>query len=113
MGRVIAERLLQLDAHVFAFGKDLDCLEDTSSKITRITVDVSDWNAAYNGALAIGPVHGLVNNAGVAHIESFLDTSQHGWDEYENIVEFLIELLLSTRVEIASGVFKYCSGFPD
>lgn len=83
MGKVIAERLLQLEAHVFAIGKDIDCLQNSSSKLTKITVDVSDWKQAYEDAFKIGPVHGLVNNAGVAHIESFMETTQHGWDKYE------------------------------
>jgi len=28
----------------------------------------------------IGPVHGLVNNAGVAVIEPFFEVTENGWD---------------------------------
>lgn len=84
MGKVITERLLALDAHVFAVGKDLEDLLCTSGqKMTKLTVDIGDWESAYCKILELGPVHGLVNNAGVAHIESFLETTKHGWDEYE------------------------------
>jgi len=30
----------------------------------------------------IGPVHGLVNNAGVAVIESFFDVTKNCWNKY-------------------------------
>lgn len=84
MGKVIAGRLIALDAHVFAVGRDIESLPSTSGqKLTKVTVDIGDWDETYNKILEMGPVHGLVNNAGVAHIEPFLDTTQHGWDEYE------------------------------
>lgn len=84
MGKVITDRLLAMDAHVFAIERNAlsGC---PNGKFTEINVDVSDWDTAYCKVLEIGPVHGLVNNAGVAHIESFLKTTQHGWDEYANL----------------------------
>lgn len=83
MGKVIAGRLIALDAHVFAAGRDVEQLPDAANlKLTKALVDVGEWETAYDEVLAMGPVHGLVNNAGVAHIESFLETTKHGWDEY-------------------------------
>lgn len=85
MGKVIAGRLLELDAHVFAIDRNMDDLPSTACmKLTKVTMDVGDWDSAYTKLLEIGPVHGLVNNAGVAHIEPFLKTSQLGWDEYNS-----------------------------
>lgn len=84
MGKVIAERLIALNAHVFAIGKDMENLP-TASTLSKVDVDVGDWDLAYEKVLVLGPVHGLVNNAGVAHIEPFLETSKHGWDEYEHL----------------------------
>lgn len=89
MGKVITGRLLGLDAHVFAIGRDIESLPcKAGQKMTRITVDIGDWDSTYCKILEIGPVHGLVNNAGVAHIEPFLETTQHGWDEYEYKLTF-------------------------
>lgn len=89
MGKVITGRLLSLDAHVFAIGRDIENLPcKAGQKMTRITVDIGDWDSTYCKILEIGPVHGLVNNAGVAHIEPFLETTQHGWDEYEYKLTF-------------------------
>ncbi|VVC25440.1 Short-chain dehydrogenase/reductase, conserved site,NAD(P)-binding domain,Short-chain [Cinara cedri] len=86
MGKVIAGRLIALDAHVFAVGRDVERLPDADNlKLTKASVDVGEWETAYNEVLAMGPVHGLVNNAGVAHIESFLETTKKGWDDTLNI----------------------------
>ncbi|CAH1720262.1 unnamed protein product [Aphis gossypii] len=86
MGKVITGRLLGLDAHVFAIGRDIESLPcKAGQKMTRITVDIGDWESTYCKILEIGPVHGLVNNAGVAHIEPFLETTQHGWDDTLNV----------------------------
>jgi L-xylulose reductase len=83
-----------LDAHVFAIGRDVDTLPSSDNKkLIKVTVDVGEWDSAYSKVLEMGPVHGLVNNAGVAHIESFLNTTQHGWDEYVNINLFYISYL--------------------
>lgn len=81
MGKVIAGRLLGLNSRVIAVGKDIETLPD-DPKLTKISVDVSEWDNLFEQIQQIGPVHGLVNNAGVAHIESFLETTQHGWDKY-------------------------------
>jgi len=89
MGKVITGRLLGMDAHVFAIGRDIDSLPSTPDlKLTKVNVDIGDWDMTYTKILELGPVHGLVNNAGVAHIEPFLEMTQHGWDEYEYRLTF-------------------------
>ncbi|XP_060870258.1 L-xylulose reductase-like isoform X2 [Metopolophium dirhodum] len=86
MGKVIAGRLLAMDAHVFAVGRDIDSLPSIPGlKLTKVTVDIGDWDSTYSKILEMGPVHGLVNNAGVAHIEPFMATTQQGWDDTLNI----------------------------
>jgi L-xylulose reductase len=84
IGETITKRLVDLGAHVFAVGRDPKKLPNASANITPVCVDVGDWDA-YDTIKALGPVHGLVNNAGVAYIESFLDMSQDGWDKTLNI----------------------------
>lgn len=84
MGKVIAGRLLAMDAHVFAVGRDIDSLPSVPGlRLTKVTVDIGDWDSTYRKILEMGPVHGLVNNAGVAHIEPFMEMTQQGWDEYD------------------------------
>jgi len=84
MGEKITSRLLELGAFVYAVEKDEYVGEDTPN-IKRIQCDVSDWDTAYEKMLEIGPVHGLVNNAGVAVIEPFFDVTQFGWDNTLNV----------------------------
>lgn len=82
IGKVIAERLVALDAHVFAIGRDVESLPtEANQNLTKFKVDVGDWDLAYDVVSGMGPVHGLVNNAGVAHIEPFLEMTKYGWDE--------------------------------
>lgn len=80
MGKVIMERLLELDAQVVAAGLAMDKLPEKPN-LQKLTIDISKWEDAYNELLKVGPVDGLVNNAGVAFIEPFLETTNHGWDQ--------------------------------
>lgn len=92
MGKVITGRLLAMEAHVFAIGRDIDSLPSIPDlKLTKVNVDIGDWDSTYKKILEMGPVHGLVNNAGVAHIEPFMETTQHGWDEYECRLTYIDE----------------------
>lgn len=80
MGKVIACKLLELEAKVIGIGLNMDIIDNTDN-LTKMTIDVSKWDDVYEKVLEIGPVHGLVNNAGVAFIQPFLETTQHGWDQ--------------------------------
>lgn len=81
IGRVIMDRLLRLGSHVIAVSNERDKLPPDGPKLTSVCVDIGHWYSVYDKILNVGPVHGLVNNAGVAHIESFLNLTQHSWDE--------------------------------
>lgn len=80
IGETITNRLIDLGAHVYAVGRDPKKLPPATANLTPVCADVGEWNA-YETIKALGPVHGLVNNAGVAYIESFLDMTQEGWDK--------------------------------
>lgn len=69
-----------MGAHVYAVGRDPKKLPPASKNMTPVCVDVGDWDA-YDKIKELGPVHGLVNNAGVAFIESFFDMTLDGWDK--------------------------------
>lgn len=103
IGETITARLLKLGAHVYAIGRDQSKLTAAARpNLTPVCVDVGDWNA-YEKIKALGPVHGLVNNAGVAFIESFFDMTQEGWDKYVFQNVFLIYL---GRKSSKSNFFK-------
>lgn len=80
IGETITARLVKLGAHVYAVGRDPKKLPAAGPNLTPVCVDVGEWDA-YDKIKALGPVHGLVNNAGVAFIESFFDMTQDGWDK--------------------------------
>lgn len=81
MGQKITERLLELNAVVYGVDKEGYASTTALPNLRKIDLDVSDWENVYKTILNIGPVHGLVNNAGVAVIESFFDVTKNGWDE--------------------------------
>ncbi|XP_050541144.1 L-xylulose reductase-like [Daktulosphaira vitifoliae] len=86
MGHKITERLLDLGAFVFAVvQKEEGAAPPTSSNMKQVFCDVSDWENTYKKMKDIGPVHGLVNNAGVAVIEPFFDVTEYGWDKTLNV----------------------------
>lgn len=81
MGEKITERLLNLNAIVYGVDKEGYASTGEWPSLRKYDLDVSDWENVYKTILSIGPVHGLVNNAGVAVIESFFDVTKSGWDE--------------------------------
>lgn len=81
MGEKITSRLVDLGAFVYTIDKDIVKSLKELPNTKQITCDVSNWDDAYNKVLEIGPVHGLVNNAGIAVIEPFFDVTQFGWDK--------------------------------
>jgi len=84
IGETVAARLVSLGAHVYAVGRDPKKLPPAGPNLTPVCLDVGEWDA-YDKINAIGPVHGLVNNAGVAFIESFFDMTKESWDKTLNI----------------------------
>lgn len=79
MGQKITSRLLDLGAFVYAVDEKKG--EAATPGSEQIICDVSDWESTYKKMLDIGPVHGLVNNAGVAVIESFFNVTEYGWNK--------------------------------
>lgn len=72
--------------------------------LRKYDLDVTDWENVYKTILSIGPVHGLVNNAGVAVIESFFDVTKSGWDELHNF--FIIIYLKILNIENKLGLLR-------
>uniref|UniRef100_A0A2H8TUC9 L-xylulose reductase n=1 Tax=Melanaphis sacchari TaxID=742174 RepID=A0A2H8TUC9_9HEMI len=85
MGEKITQRLLDLGAFVYAVVEKEKGAAKALPNTKQIFCDVSDWKDTYNKMYEIGPVHGLVNNAGVAVIEPFFDVTENGWNKTLNI----------------------------
>ena len=83
IGRVIASQLRECGAEVVALSRtpsDLDSLKDEIGCETLVA-DLADADAARKAADAAGPIDLLVNNAGVAILEKFLDVTVEGFDQ--------------------------------
>jgi len=81
MGEKITSRLLDLGAFVYAVVEKEEGAAKQLSGTKQIFCDLADWEDTYKKLYAVGPVHGLVNNAGVAVIEPFFEVTQYGWDK--------------------------------
>jgi NAD(P)-dependent dehydrogenase (short-subunit alcohol dehydrogenase family) len=83
IGREIVKVLADCGAEVVAISRtqaDLDSLKAEVGCET-ILADLTDGNAARKAAEAAGPIDLLVNNAGIAVIEPFLEARIEGFDE--------------------------------
>jgi len=93
IGRGIAERVAEAGADVTVFDVDTETaaettslVEDQGSSAAVVEVDVSDGDAVAAGVTdaidALGPIHGLVNNAGIQRSIPILDLTEEEWDAH-------------------------------
>lgn len=82
IGRAIATHLARQGAHVIALSRSAEDLESLQSEITCETVacDLADIGATQAAVKAVLPIDYLVNNAGIAELTPFLDTSEDEFD---------------------------------
>ncbi len=82
IGRVIAPFLAECGADVVALSRTPADLESLKAEIgcRTIVADLADAAAARKAAAEAGPIDLLVNNAGVAILEPFLDASVEAFD---------------------------------
>ena len=92
IGRAIAERLCEMQAHVVIADLSRELSESTAAALTNggckasaVVMDVRDRNSVAAGRqhieTDIGPVQVLVNNAGIARNSDAADTSAEEWNE--------------------------------
>jgi len=82
IGREIATMLTRFNARVIALsrtGKDLQSLEDEIGCET-IIADLADPVSTKEAAMRAGEVDLLVNNAGIAILQPFLESTVEAWD---------------------------------
>jgi L-xylulose reductase len=83
IGREIVKLLAECGAEVMAISRtqgDLDSLS-AETGCSSIVAELGDAQAARKAAEAAGAIDLLVNNAGIAVIQPFLDASVEGWDQ--------------------------------
>lgn len=96
IGRGIARRAGNAGATVSIFDVQADeaqetvtRIQETGSTASAVSVDVSDESAVEDGvATAIdrhGPIHGLVNNAGVQRSVPILEATEEDWDFHHDV----------------------------
>jgi NAD(P)-dependent dehydrogenase (short-subunit alcohol dehydrogenase family) len=93
IGRAIVEALLAGGGHVIAADRDAAALEtlreDGSGRLHRIRLDVTDEaaiEAAFDTAEAVhGPVHGVVNSAGIGLVAPAMDTDVEAFRAILNV----------------------------
>ncbi|XP_057367616.1 L-xylulose reductase-like [Daphnia carinata] len=88
IGRAIAKRLFEHGAVVFALSKSPENLQSLLCElpgIHTVTVDLEDWEATEKAVKGLGHIDLLVNNAGVAILEPFLDIKNESFDKLFNV----------------------------
>lgn len=83
IGRQIAKQLHEAGAEVVALSRTPEDLESLAQEINCVTIiaDLTDADAAIQAAKDAGEIDLLVNNAGIAILESFLETSAESFDK--------------------------------
>lgn len=96
IGRGIAVRCARAGADVSVFDLNPETAAETAAQVREqggeaaiFEVDVADGDsvsAAVDAAVStLGPIHGLVNNAGVQQSVELLDTSEEQWDRHFDV----------------------------
>ncbi|XP_066521321.1 L-xylulose reductase isoform X1 [Hoplias malabaricus] len=88
IGRATAIALVRCGAEVIAVTRtkaDLDSLLQECPSIRPVCVDLSDWDATATALKDIGLVDLLVNNAGCAKLQPFLEVTQDQFDMSFNV----------------------------
>ena len=79
IGRALALRVAACGGHVLVLSLNqapLDTLKAECPSVETVACDLTDWEATRAAVEALGPVHCLVNNAGVVHITPFLEVTE-------------------------------------
>lgn len=108
IGRATALLLAQRGAQVIALSRSEDDLRSLAAAIGCEThaVDLADAGAARAAAIAAQPIDLLANNAGIARLQSFLETSLEAFDETMavNVRAAMIVAQVCARNMIERGV---------
>ena len=79
IGRALALRVVACGGHAIALSRTqahLDTLKAECPSVETVACDLTDWEVTRAAVEALGPVHCLVNNAGVANNNPFLEITE-------------------------------------
>ncbi|XP_072030085.1 L-xylulose reductase-like [Amphiura filiformis] len=110
IGRVTATKLAECGARVIALSRtqaDLDSLKQEVPDVETICVDIGDWDATKAALENVGPVHLLVNNAGIAKLQSFFEITK---DVFEETININLRGVLQISQIIAKGMVERGEG---
>ena len=82
-GLAIVKKFHEAQAEVYALDKNeegLAALKKDLPNVITVTIDLQNWNETKKIVEALGPVHHLVNNAGIVRGATFLDISEQDVD---------------------------------
>ncbi|XP_048758175.2 L-xylulose reductase-like [Ostrea edulis] len=88
IGRAIAKKLVECGAETIALSRtqaDLDSLKAEVPGMITVQCDVVDWKATRKSIEDLGPIHLLVNNAGITRLNSFLEFSMKDFEDVYNV----------------------------
>ncbi|XP_054831926.1 L-xylulose reductase [Eublepharis macularius] len=88
IGKAVAAALSRAGAHVVALSRtqaDLDSLQKECPGIQTLCVDVGDWEATEAALSELGDIDLLVNNAGIALLQPFLEVTKEAFDRSFNV----------------------------
>lgn len=96
IGRGIATRCARAGADISILDRNAEQAAETVGELqtdgheaTAVTVDVSDESSVEEGVddavSSFGPIHGLVNNAGIQRSVPLLETSEEEWDAHFHV----------------------------
>ena len=88
LGRGLALRVAACVGHVIALSRTqahLDTLKAECPSVETVTCDLGNWEATRATVESLGPVHCLVNNAGILRPKNLLDVTPEDIDAVFNI----------------------------
>ena len=110
IGRATVKGLVECGAEVVALSRteaDLESLKEELPGVQTLCVDLGNVAAAVQAVETLGPIHLLVNNAGVSKLESFLEVTT---DAFDNIFTVNVKAVLFLSQVIAKGMVERGEG---
>ncbi|XP_061191300.1 L-xylulose reductase-like [Saccostrea echinata] len=110
IGRAIAKKLAECGAETIALSRtkaDLDNLQKEVPQILTVQCDVVDYEATRKAILDLGPIHLLVNNAGISRIGNFLDFPMK---DFEDVYNVNTKALFNISQVVAKGMVERGQG---